>query len=289
MMADTPSPAFALTRPAHVASAHLVVQDLDRVVRFYREIIGLSVLESALSGVVLGVAGVPLLTLTTGTTVSRAPRRAAGLFHNAFLVPDRLALAAWLAHAVHAGVQLDGASDHLVSEAIYLSDPEGNGIEIYRDRQPSEWTYHDDGTVEMATERLNLQALYDSAPKQRFEGMAEGTALGHIHLQVGEVAQADAFFRDVLGLKVMARYPGASFFATGGYHHHVAANIWNSRGAQARQSGMTGLADYRLKFNAEGDLQAALAALDRQEIATTRTSEGWSLRDPWGMGLTLLA
>ncbi|MGE6743366.1 VOC family protein [Allorhizobium pseudoryzae] len=288
-MADTPSPAFALTRPAHVASAHLVVQDLDRVVRFYREIIGLSVLESALSGVVLGVAGVPLLTLTTGTTVSRAPRRAAGLFHNAFLVPDRPALAAWLAHAVHAGVQLDGASDHLVSEAIYLSDPEGNGIEIYRDRQPSEWTYHDDGTVEMATERLNLQALYDSAPKQRFEGMAEGTALGHIHLQVGEVAQADAFFRDVLGLKVMARYPGASFFATGGYHHHVAANIWNSRGAQARQTGMTGLADYRLKFNAEGDLQAALAALDRQEIATTRTSEGWSLRDPWGMGLTLLA
>lgn len=288
-MADTLSPAFALTRPAHVASAHLVVQDLDRVARFYREIIGLLVLESSLSGVVLGVAGAPLLMLSTSTTARKAPRTAAGLFHNAFLLPDRPALAAWLAHAAHAGVRLDGASDHLVSEAIYLSDPEGNGIEIYRDRQPGEWTYHDDGTVEMATERLDLQALYDSAPKERFGGMADGTALGHIHLQVGDIPQADAFFRDVLGLKVMARYPGASFFATGGYHHHVAANIWNSRGAHIRQAGMTGLSGYRLKFNADSALQAALASLDRQEIATTRTSEGWTLRDPFGIGLTLSA
>lgn len=288
-MADTLSPAFALTRPTHVASAHLVVQDLDRVARFYREIIGLSVLESSLSGVVLGVAGAPLLMLSTSTTAHKAPRTAAGLFHNAFLVPDRPALAAWLAHAAHAGVRLDGASDHLVSEAIYLSDPEGNGIEIYRDRQPDEWTYHDDGTVEMATERLDLQALYDSAPKERFGGMADGTALGHIHLQVGDIPQADAFFRDVLGLKVMARYPGASFFATGGYHHHVAANIWNSRGAHIRQAGMTGLSGYRLKFNADSALQAALESLDRQEIATTRTSEGWTLRDPFGIGLTLSA
>lgn len=288
-MVDTLSPAFALTRPAHVASAHLVVQDLDRVARFYREIIGLSVLESSLSGVVLGVAGAPLLMLSTSTTAHKAPRTAAGLFHNAFLVPDRPALAAWLAHAAHAGVRLDGASDHLVSEAIYLSDPEDNGIEIYRDRQPDEWTYHDDGTVEMATERLDLQALYDSAPKERFGGMADGTALGHIHLQVGDIPQADAFFRDVLGLKVMARYPGASFFATGGYHHHVAANIWNSRGAHIRQAGMTGLSGYRLKFNADSALQAALESLDRQEIATTRTSEGWTLRDPFGIGLTLSA
>lgn len=290
IMAETdklPSPAFALTRPAHVESAHLVVQDLARVADFYRDIIGLSVLERTPSGVLMGVAGVPLLTLSTSAMAARAPRSAAGLFHNAFLVPDRPALAAWLAHAAHAGVRLDGASDHLVSEAIYLSDPEGNGIEIYRDRQPSEWTYHDDGTVEMATERLDLQALYDSAPKTRFSGMADGTALGHIHLQVGDIPQADAFFRDVLGLKVMARYPGASFFATGGYHHHVAANIWNSRGAEARRIGMTGLSDYRLKFNAESDLQAALAGLERQEIKTTRTSDGWSLRDPWGIGLTL--
>ncbi|MBT9368650.1 VOC family protein [Rhizobium sp. CSW-27] len=288
-MTDQAAPSFALTRPAHVDTAHLVVQDLDRVAGFYRDIIGLTPLDASASGQVLGVAGTPLLTLTTDRTVAKAPRTAAGLFHTAFLVPNRRALGAWLAHAAHAGVRLDGASDHLVSEAIYLSDPEGNGIEIYRDRTPMEWTYFPDGTVQMATERLDLQALYDSAPKGAWGGMEDGTAIGHIHLQVGNIPEADAFYRDVLGLKIMARYPGASFFATGGYHHHVAANIWNSRGAGARGTGMTGLAGYALKFNEEGELARALAGLERLEIAATRSAQGWSLNDPWGIGLTLSA
>ncbi|MGK9050238.1 VOC family protein [Neorhizobium petrolearium] len=287
-MSDSAQP-FALTRPAHVRGAHLVVGDLGLVSDFYRKIIGLKVLEKNASGEVLGVEGQPLLTLTTGNNVARAPRNAAGLFHTAFLVPDRRELARWLAHAAENDVRLDGASDHLVSEALYLSDPEGNGIEIYRDRKPEEWTYHPDGTVAMATERLNLQALYDSAPKESWNGMADGTAIGHIHLQVGDVPQADAFYRDVLGLKVMARYPGASFFATGGYHHHIAANIWNSRGAGTREENMTGLSDYTLRFNDKAALDKALAALEAQEIATTKTAEGFSLKDPWDIGLTLAA
>ncbi|MDP9836336.1 catechol 2,3-dioxygenase [Neorhizobium huautlense] len=287
-MSDSALP-FALTRPAHVNRTHLVVADLDTVSAFYRSIIGLRTLEKSASGEVLGVNGTPLLTLTTGGDVVRAPRTAAGLFHTAFLVPDRAALAAWLAHAAHAGVRLDGASDHLVSEAIYLSDPEGNGIEIYRDRQPDEWTMFPDGTVQMATEGLDLQALYDSADKGKWDGMQDGTAIGHIHLQVGNVPEAEAFYRDVLGLKVMARYPGASFFATGGYHHHIAANIWNSRGAGARADSMTGLSDYSLRFTDKAALDEAAAALDRQEIATSRTADGIVLKDPWGIGLTLSA
>lgn len=280
---------FALTRPAHVKGAHLIVSDLGRVSSFYQHIIGLRVLERNSSGEILGVAGQPLLTLSTGNNVAAAPRNAAGLFHTAFLVPNRQELAHWLAHAAHNNVRLDGASDHLVSEAIYLSDPEGNGIEIYRDRTPEEWTYHHDGTVEMATERLNLQALYELAPKENWGGMADGTAVGHIHLQVGDLPEADAFYRDVLGLKVMARYPGARFFATGGYHHHIAANIWNSRGAGVRQGNMTGLSDYSIVFNEKEALDRALTALDRQEIAATKAAEGWSLKDPWGIGLTLAA
>jgi catechol 2,3-dioxygenase len=280
---------FALTRPAHVDTAHLVVTDLPLVARYYREIIGLSTIEAGPSGAVLGVAGVPLLTLSTGSNVARAPRTAAGLFHTAFLVPNRAELGAWLAQAVHKGVQLDGASDHLVSEAIYLSDPEGNGIEIYRDRQPSEWTYVEDGMVQMATQRLDLQALYDEARKEGWQGMADGTAIGHIHLQVGDVPQADMFYRDVLGLKVMARYPGASFFATGGYHHHIAANVWNSRGAPNRAGNMSGLSDYTLKFTDPAQLQAALASLEKLEIDTRRTASGWALKDPWGIGLILAA
>lgn len=285
-MNDTALP-FALSRPAHVDTAHLVVRDLDLVSRYYQQIIGLSVLEANASGAVLGVHGTPLLTLSTGGQVKAAPRTAAGLFHTAFLVPNRKELAAWLAHAAHSGVRLDGASDHLVSEAIYLTDPEGNGIEVYRDRSPLEWTYHADGTVEMATERLDLQALYDSAPKEGFGGMAAGTAIGHIHLQVGNIPEAESFYHDVLGLKIMARYPGASFFATGGYHHHVAANIWNSRGATVREEAMSGLADYTLRFTEEAQLQTALAALEKLEIPTTKTASGWALKDPWGIGLNL--
>lgn len=280
---------FALTRPAYVGQAHLVVRDLPRVSDFYQKIIGLSVLESTPSGQILGAHGQPLLTLETSDTAERAPRNAAGLFHTAFLLPSRKDLAHWLANAAHNNVQLQGASDHLVSEAIYLADPEGNGIEVYRDRAPMEWNYQQDGTVEMATLGLNLQELYNSAPKAEWEGAPDGTAIGHIHLQVGNIPQADEFYQDVLGLKIMARYPGASFFGSGAYHHHVAANIWNSRGAQARSENMTGLSGYSLKFNEKESLDRAMAALERLEISTERRSDGIAIRDPWGIGLKLSA
>lgn len=286
---NEPQPQFAQTRPAFVEHVHLVVNDLSQVSEFYQRAIGLAVLEKSASGAVLGVAGKPLLALTTRQDAVRAPRNAAGLFHTAFLLPTRKDLAHWLSHAAANDIRLEGASDHLVSEALYLSDPEGNGIEIYRDRQPDEWTYDADGMVAMATERLDLQELHASAPQVSWAGMAEGTSVGHIHLQVGDVPQAEALYRDVLGLKVMARYPGASFFGTGGYHHHVAANIWNSRGATHRQQNMTGLSDYTLRFNEQAALTTALASLDKQQISTTKTPQGWSLTDPWGIGITLSA
>lgn len=280
---------FAFTRPGYVGQAHLVVKDLSQVSRFYQDVIGLSVIDKSASGEILGVNDLPLLTLTTSNDAAKAPATAAGLFHTAFLLPSRNALADWLAHVAHNNIRLEGASDHLVSEAIYLSDPEGNGIEVYRDRQPDEWNYQPDGMVEMATKRLDLQALYESAGKTPFRQAAEGTAIGHIHLQVGALPQADAFYQDVLGLKIMARYPGASFFGYGAYHHHVAANIWNSRGAETRKENMTGLSGYSLKFNEKETLHTALAALDRLEIPTERQSDGIAVKDPWGIGLKLSA
>ncbi|HEX2147606.1 MAG TPA: VOC family protein, partial [Pseudorhizobium sp.] len=274
---------FALTRPAHVEHVKLVVTDLDVVSRYYETVIGLRVLEDGQHRRVLGVGEQALLTLVHEPQARRAPRNAAGLFHTAFLVPDRPALAHWLAHAADLNLRLEGASDHLVSEALYLADPEGNGIEIYRDRQPEEWQFNADGTVQMATERLDLRGLVANAPGERWDGMAEGTAIGHIHLQVGDLPQAESFYRDVMGLKVMARYPGASFFATGGYHHHVAANIWNSRNALPRSEGMTGLAGYTLRFKNEEALSRALAAAGPQHIAKAKTGAGHELRDPWGI------
>lgn len=281
---------FALTRPLHVGQSNLVVKDLDMTSSFYQTMLGLDILDKSASGMMLGAGGRPLLSLTTRSDAQRAPRNAAGLFHNAFLLPSRKALAQWLYHAAQNNVRLDGASDHLVSEAIYLSDPEGNGIEIYRDRSPMEWTYHADGTVEMATEGLNLQELYNSvAATPEWNGMPEGSAMGHIHLQVGNVAEADRFYEGVLGLKKMATYPGASFFASGQYHHHIAANIWNSRGAKAREGAMTGLSGYSLTYNDPAVFTKALKTLEELEIPTTKTTEGVKLRDPWGIGLTLMA
>jgi catechol 2,3-dioxygenase len=284
------SPSYALTRPAYVGQAHLVVTDLTLISRFYQDMLGLAVIEQTASGAVLGVAGQPLLTLTTDHAARRAPRTAAGLFHTAFLLPNRTELARWLRHAAQNGVTLEGASDHIVSEAIYLSDPEGNGIEIYADRPHDQWRFHGDGTVEMATLGLDLQALYESAPQDRWNGLAEGSAIGHIHLQVGDVAEANAFYRDVLGMKVMAaRYPGATFLATGGYHHHLGANTWNSRGAGIRSEHMTGLSDYTLRFNDKATLDAAVTALDVHGIPSERRDGGVSLRDPWGIGLNLVS
>jgi catechol 2,3-dioxygenase len=285
----TTQTSYALTRPAYVDHSHLVVTDLPTVSAFYQSMLGLKVIEKTASGEVLGVGETPLLTLTTGKDVRTAPRNAAGLFHTAFLMPSRVELARWLRHAAHNNVVLDGASDHLVSEAIYLSDPEGNGIEIYSDRSPMQWKFHQDGQVEMATHRLDLQALYESAPDDTWTGMVEGSAIGHIHLQVGNIPEADQFYRDVLGLKIMARYPGASFFATGDYHHHVAANIWNSRGAGVRTEAMTGLSDYALRFNDTAALDKAVAKLDELEIKSEKRDGGVFLRDPWGIGLTLSA
>lgn len=280
---------FAMTRPAFVGKSHLAVGDLDGVSSFYQTMLGLKVFEKSASGVLLGAGDQPFLELTTDRALRRAPRNGAGLFHNAFLVPNRQELARWLKHGVQEGVILDGASDHLVSEAIYLSDPEGNGIEIYRDRSPMEWNYRPDGTVEMATNRLDLQALYDSAPNDKWEGMADGTGIGHIHLQVGNIPSADAFYRDVLGMQVMSAYPGAHFYATGSYHHHVAANIWNSNRAAPREANLSGLQDFTLSFNDKAALEAALAAAEKLEIKTTRDNDVWTLTDPSGIGLKLTA
>lgn len=288
MTVHAQSASFAITRPVHVGRAHLVVRDLDVVGSFYEKAIGLERLEESASGIELGAGGQPLLTLTTRGDAAVAPRNAAGLFHTAFLMPNRQELAHWLAHAAHLGIELDGASDHLVSEAIYLSDPEGNGIEIYRDRGHMEWNYFPDGTIQMDTRRLDLQALYESAPKSAWTGMSPDAALGHIHLQVGNVPEADRFYEGVLGLKKMTTYPGASFYSSGAYHHHVAANVWNSRNASARTGAMTGLQDYELAFNDQQVLDGVLSTLEGLEIKVDRTARGYHLTDPWSIGLTLV-
>jgi catechol 2,3-dioxygenase len=267
--------------PYHIGAVSLRVRGLAGLTAFYRDAIGLQLISQGADKAVLGIDGEPLVTLEAGAQPQASK---AGLFHIAILLPSRRDLANWLAHAAESGVRLEGASDHLVSEAIYLSDPEGNGIEIYRDRSRPEWPRRD-GAIAMATERLDLNALLGEANGAAYPGMPSGTRMGHIHLRVGDTNQAEAFYRDALGFDLMVSYPGASFLASGGYHHHIGANVWQSRGAGRRQDGETGLAAFELV--AKDD--AAFAAMRQRMVAAGGQDNGETatVADPWNNRLIL--
>lgn len=261
------SPAGVTSRgaPIRIGSVALTVRDLGAVSRFYRDVVGLEVLESDAELQRLGAGSTILLELRRDAQARREDPRSAGLFHTAFLLPGRADLADWMTHAASSGVRLEGASDHLVSEAFYLSDPEGNGVEIYADRPSEAWGMRD-GLIEMATEPLDMASLSAEATGA-WSGAPAGSIVGHVHLRVGALADAERFYGDTLGLDVACRYPGATFFGSGGYHHHIATNIWRSRGAPVRPEGTTGLAEVRL---------IAEAAPERS-----------ALQDPWGTTVIL--
>ncbi|WP_159993368.1 VOC family protein [Roseomonas sp. 18066] len=228
-----------------IGQVTLVVHDLDQVSGFYQRILGLSLLSAGGGEAILGAGATPFLTLRQDKAARRSARREAGLFHTAFLLPERADLGRWLRHMAGTGQRIAGASDHAVSEAIYLSDPEGNGIEVYADRPEAEWRWQD-GQVTMGTEPLDLQALIALGDGPAWTTAPEGTRIGHVHLQVGDIPAAEAFYAGSLGFGITARYQGGSFFGADGYHHQLAANVWNSAGAGRRDMPCTGLAEVEL-------------------------------------------
>ncbi len=273
--------------PIHVETVRLRVRELDRVSEFYQRVMGLQVLESSGSRAVLGVGDRPLLLLDADSSLAPHDPRAAGLFHTAFLLPGRADLARWLMHVIENRVPLQGASDHIVSEAIYLADPEGNGIEVYADRPPAMWT-SPDGKIRMSTDPLDVEGLLQEAGDGKWNGFPETGLIGHVHLKVGDTAKAQTFYAGVLGFDLMLDYPGAKFFGSGGYHHQLAGNIWNSRNAGVTPEHMAGLAEVTLRLRDP----AMLAAIrERAAAAAVRIEDhaaGASLRDPWGTKLTLV-
>jgi catechol 2,3-dioxygenase len=250
------------------------VNDLPTVQSFYERALGLERLGGDAGVALLGAGDRRFLELHEDRHARRSSPKEAGLFHTAFLLPNRPALARWLLHAVESKVPLQGASDHLVSEAIYLADPEGNGIEVYVDKPREVWPI-EGGTIRMATERLDLNALTQDADGP-WTGAPEGTVVGHVHLQVGAVPEAEAFYNGTLGFPITTHYPGAAFYGAGGYHHHLATNVWNSRGAGRRSYPSAGLADLRIVAD-----EAEHAAI------LQRTGGASSLADPWGTPVTL--
>jgi catechol 2,3-dioxygenase len=272
--------------PVRIGTVALTVRDLEAVSRFYQEVIGLAVIETGAGLVRLGVGTTALLELRHDPAAPLASPSAAGLFHTAFLLPSRADLAQWLLHAAELRVPLQGASDHLVSEAIYLADPEGNGIEIYWDRPSENWSWKN-GMVEMATLRLDLEALAASVRSRAWSGLPAGSSIGHVHLQVGALDASDDFYAGKLGLDIVCRYPGATFLSSGGYHHHIGTNIWNSRGAPVRTEPATGLANVELMAD-QAVIDAVRSRLSAEEAGQTNGAQ-LSLRDPWGTSITLVA
>ena len=275
---DTVLPAAGSTHdaaPLEVAAVALAVRNLETVLAFYQETIGLALIERGSDHARLGAGGVGFLELLHRPDAKPVDPAAAGLFHTAFLLPSRADLGRWLRHAAEMGVPLDGAADHLVSEAIYLHDPEGNGIEIYADRPRAEWRWQGDQVV-MANDRLDMIGLRALAA-ERWTGAPAGARIGHVHLQVGDTAEAERFYVGQLGLAPTRRWPKAVFMSTGGYHHHLAANSWQSAGAGKRDPDRAGLHAVTLAASDRLILTGIAKRLQDEAIDL-----GAGVRDPWG-------
>jgi len=274
----------------------LTVADAVGVAAFYERAIGLRRLADEGNGVVrLGAGADParptLVELIEDAAAPPRARHASGLFHLALLVPDRAALAQALRRVTGAGWRLDGASDHLVSEALYLSDPEGNGIELYRDRPRGEWRRNEHGELAMATLPLDLHDLLTAAPADAPDsGIPAGTTLGHVHLQVGDLAAAEAFYADALGFDVMVRsYPGALFVAAGGYHHHLGLNTWASADGPPADPAARGLRDFTIQFGDAGERDGATSRLAEVGYDLREERDAAVATDPFGISVRLRA
>ena len=271
----------------------LDVADLDALTAFYRDVLLLQVLAERPSEVDLGRGGETLVTLRHRPDLPKGERRSAGLFHTALLHPDRATLAATLASVAIRVPQLyTGAGDHLVSQAFYLDDPEGNGIELYWDRPRDEWRWQD-GRVVMDTlyidpngfigEHLTDAArdLLSTEPERRgaLDGL-DGT-VGHVHLKVGDAELAKRFYVDLLGFELTADVPGAVFVSAGGYHHHLAMNTWRSAGAGLRAPGL-GLGRVDITLPDATEVARAAARLRAHGVQLRDTGAAVELDDPWG-------
>lgn len=235
---------FAATTPISVSRVGLKARDAEAVAKFYREAVGLQELARDGETITLGAGSRALLNIEADKAAKPDDPRSAGLFHTAFLLPTRADLGRWIKHAIDKRIPVDGASDHLVSEALYLTDPEGNGIEIYRDRPHDGWKWTG-SQVDMATEQLDIPSIVAEVPAgdAGWQGMPDNSIVGHVHLRVGDPASAVEWWNKQFGFDTVAKYGNSAvFLSSGGYHHHIGANSWQSPGAGKRDASRTGLA-----------------------------------------------
>ena len=289
MTSSTPAPA-SIAAATTMGAVALTVADLDGMRRFYEQAIGLRTIDQEEDLVRLGADERTVLVELHGRGgAPPSPPRATGLFHLALLVPERAELARAIRRVTEAGRRFSGASDHFVSEAMYLDDPEGNGIELYRDRPREEW-YDPDGGFRFGTVPLDLDAVLAEMPADPDPGMPAGTGMGHVHLRVHDIAAARAFYEGVLGFDVMVdEIPTALFISAGGYHHHLGMNVWHSAGGAPPPPESRGLRHYEVVVPGAGEVERVAARMEQAGAAPVRDADGVHVTDPSGNRLLLRA
>lgn len=275
----------------HMGPASLTIANLDRSVTFYSTVIGLVVLERTEQTAVLGTRnGQALLTLVQQEDARPQSPYTTGLYHIAILLPSRADLALFVVRLAISGYPLSGVADHLVSEALYLSDPDGNGLEVYRDRPRDTWQWQD-GHVQMATDPLDVEALLNEgkelAAEQDWHEVPDGTVIGHMHLRAGNIEQAHQFYVGLLGFEQVQRMPGALFISAGGYHHHIGLNTWQSRGAPRPPANSAGLRHFTIVLPDMEELTRVQERLQAASWPLERSEEEVTTHDPWGNAILL--
>lgn len=265
----------------YVSQVNLKVSDLQKSLAFYQGTLGLKVLEQTGDTALLSADGTKgLISLDQQGVTFPKQSRTAGLYHFALLLPERKDLAAVIRHLISTGYPLQGASDHLVSEALYLADPDGNGIEIYRDRPAEGWEWKDDEVV-MATNAMDVESVLSEWDGALWSGLPAGTIMGHIHLHVSEFPNTKEFYLKGLGFQTVCTYGGqALFISTGGYHHHIGLNTWNGVGAPAPREDHAGMESFTIVYPNQESRLAAVKRLTALGAEVTEVNGKYSVKDP---------
>ena len=284
-------PAYRLPSATHVGAVDLQISDLERSLAYYQQVLGLRLVSRRRGRADLAAAesAVPLVRLHERRGALRVPSEGRiGLYHFAILLPDRASLGRFVAHLAESGARA-GAADHLVSEALYLHDPDGLGIEVYADRSRDTWQSAD-GELRMATLPLDLPGLVAAANGVRWNGMPRDTTMGHVHLHVGDLQRASGFYHVALGFDTMVwSYTGALFMAAGGYHHHLGLNTWAGPNAIAARENEARLLAWQLVLPDEASIAEARRSLESNGFVGREAEGGWFSDDPWGTTLHLVA
>ena len=279
-------PSFRLPDATALGPVHLLVSDLERSLEYYQRVLGFRAEHRGDDRVVLTAHGdpQPLVTLRTRPGVTRARRGAFGLYHFAILLPDRPALGRFAAHLAAQNIRV-GMADHLVSEALYLSDPDELGIEVYADRPRETWEYRD-RELAMTTDPLDINDVFAAGRGTPWNGLPKDTTIGHVHLHVGDLRGAEAFYHRALGFdKTVWSYPGALFLSAGGYHHHLGTNVWSPGPVPSNDQAR--LLEWELALPSSDDVVRAVRSVRDAGYAVDDAEDDVRLTDPWGTAVRL--